>query len=204
MRQLLITIMVLSLSFSVYGQRSYRERTPDVPKFQTPLFAVKSNLLYDFTATLNLGVEYRLSPSTTLDLSVNYNPWTYSDNKKFKHLLIQPEYRWWFYESFYGHYLGAHLLYSHYNVGGIELPLEIYPSLITSRYQGDLIGFGVSYGYQWYLGRRWNLEGTLGAGYVYSSYKEYECQHCGAELGSGSKNYIGITKLGISLVYIIK
>lgn len=36
--------------------------------------AIKSNLLYDATTTLNLGVEMGLSAKSTLDISANYNP----------------------------------------------------------------------------------------------------------------------------------
>lgn len=58
--------------------------------------AVKTNLLYDATTTMNLGVEFGLSPKWTLDVSGNYNPWTFSKNKKWKHWLVQPEARYWF------------------------------------------------------------------------------------------------------------
>ena len=37
--------------------------------------AVKSNLLYDATTTVNLGLEFGLARKWTLDIPVNYNPW---------------------------------------------------------------------------------------------------------------------------------
>ena len=52
--------------------------------------AIKTNLLYDATTTFNLGAEFALSPKWTLDVSGNYNPWTFSNNKKWKHWLVQP------------------------------------------------------------------------------------------------------------------
>lgn len=79
--------------------------------------AVKTNLLYDASTTINLGVEIGLSPKWTLDLSGNYNGWTFNENKKWKHWLAQPEARYWFCERFNGHFLGAHLLGGVYNVG---------------------------------------------------------------------------------------
>ena len=48
-------------------------------------FAVKSNLLYDATATINLGVEMELSKKWTLDLSGNYNRWKFGDDMRWKH-----------------------------------------------------------------------------------------------------------------------
>ena len=44
--------------------------------------ALKTNLLYDATSTINLGFEFGLSPKGTVDVSGNYNPWTFSKNKK--------------------------------------------------------------------------------------------------------------------------
>lgn len=50
--------------------------------------AVKTNLLYDATTTMNLGVEFGLSPKWTLDVSGNYNPWTFSKNSNFRNTII--------------------------------------------------------------------------------------------------------------------
>ena len=36
--------------------------------------ALKSNLLYDATTTMNLGLEFGLARKWTLDVPVNYNP----------------------------------------------------------------------------------------------------------------------------------
>lgn len=47
--------------------------------------ALKSNLLYDATATMNLGLELGLARKWTLDIPVNYNPWKPSDGKRLRH-----------------------------------------------------------------------------------------------------------------------
>ena len=39
---------------------------------------IKSNLLYDATTSLNLGVEVALDSKLTLDISGNYNPWEFN------------------------------------------------------------------------------------------------------------------------------
>ena len=166
--------------------------------------SVKTNLLYDATATVNLGAEFALSPRWTLDLSANYNGWTFSDNKKWKHWLAQPEARYWLCEAFNGHFVGAHLLGGQYNVGGIDLPFDIFSDLKTHRYEGWYAGAGFVYGYQWLLGRRWSLEAALGLGYVRAQYDRYDCPHCGEWRGSGKKNYVGVTKAAVSLIYVIK
>ena len=47
------------------------------------------------------------------------------------------------------------------------------------------------YGYQFVLGRHWNLGATIGLGYAYVRYKKYECEECGDMLEKSNKNYWG-------------
>ncbi len=146
------------------------EPVGDFPRM--PRFAVKTNLLYDATTTFNLGVELRLSNALTLDVPVNYNPWTFSDNRKIKHVMVQPELRYWIREPFNGHFLGVNLQYAFYNVGNLPLAPGFreamgYGDLANFRYQGSLYGAGISYGYHWMLARRLSLEATIGMGYAW-------------------------------------
>ena len=90
----MITLLVSLLSGTASAQR----------------LAVKSNLLYDITSTINLGVEYEVAPRWTLEMSANYNPWSFSDNKKMKLWMLQPEARYWLCSGFSDHFFGAHLL----------------------------------------------------------------------------------------------
>ena len=82
-------------------------------------WAVKTNLLYDATCTFNFGIETAMSQKWTFDLSGNYNPFTFNDNKKWKHWMVQPEFRYWFCRSFGGHFLAMHLLGGEYNAGNV-------------------------------------------------------------------------------------
>ena len=172
--------------------------------------AIKSNLLYDLTTSLNLGGEIRCDDTHTFSLSVNYNPWNFSGNKKMKHFLLQPEYRKWFNEVFTGSFIGFQLHYALFNYGGM-LPwgfnngkmLGIENRQIAhNRYQGNLAGFGISYGYQWILGKHWNLEGNIGIGYARVKYEQFECKTCGEKVKEGHKNYVGPTKAAVSLIYL--
>ena len=45
-------------------------------------WALKSNLLYDATATINAGAEVALAPRWSLDVSANLNAWTFSEGKR--------------------------------------------------------------------------------------------------------------------------
>jgi len=164
--------------------------------------AIKSNLLYDATTTLNLGAEFRLSNHLTFDLPFNYNPWTFSDNKKIKHWLVQPELRYWVNESFKGSFWGLHVHGGQFNTAKI---IDSY------RYEGWLAGAGISYGYRWNFSNHWGMEATIGAGYAYIDYTKYTaegtspdgCKTCGQKLSSDNVNYWGITKAGLSLIYTI-
>ncbi len=164
---------------------------------------VKTNVLYDATATINLGVEMGLGKKTSLDISGNYNPWTFSNNRKWKHWLVQPEFRYWLCERFNGHFFGIHALGGQFNFNHVKLPFDLYQGLNDYNYQGDFIGAGLSYGYQWMLGKRWGLEATLGVGYIYVKYDRYSCATCGTKLEEGTENYFGPTKAGITLIYFI-
>ena len=172
--------------------------------------AIKSNLLYDLTTTLNMGGEVRCDDTHTISLSLNYNPWNFGGNKKMKHFLLQPEYRKWFNEVFTGSFIGFQLHYALFNFGGM-LPwgfnngkmLGIENRQIAhNRYQGNLAGFGISYGYQWILGKHWNLEGNIGIGYARVKYEQFECKTRGEKVKEGHKNYVGPTKAAVSLIYL--
>lgn len=169
--------------------------------------AVKTNLLYEATTTINLGVELGLSPKWTLDVSGNYNPWTFSDNKKWKHWLVQPEARYWFCNKMQGSFLGFHLLGGQYNMGNINANIKLpfstdWNELKDHRFEGMMLGAGVAYGYAWTLARHWNLEAELGVGYVYSHYKKFPCEKCGEVEDKGDHHYLGPTKAALNLVYV--
>lgn len=167
--------------------------------------AVKTNLLSDCLLNPNLGAETRLSDKWTLNMSVAYNPFTFSDNKKLHHITVKPEARYWLCSSFAGHFVGVHLMYSHFNAGGIKLPLGLYPSLENNRFQGNLGAVGVLYGYSWMLpSRRWSIEAEIGLGYGIASYDKYNCQHCGSKIGSETRGVFLPTKLAVSLIYNLK
>ena len=113
-----------------------------------------------------------------------------------------PEFRYWLCERFNGHFFGLPSGYGEYNISGVRIPF-LKKSVKDHRYQGWATGLGISYGYSWLLGRRWNLEATVGAGYVYTNYDRYECATCGKFRGTGDRHYFGPTKAGISIIYII-
>lgn len=179
--------------------------------------AVKTNLLYWATTTPNIGMEVRLADRYTLNLEGGYNPFTLDDskevNRKLKHFLITPEVRYWFCEAFNGHFVGINANYSQFNISAVEIP-EIFYSINApagfvgmakdTRNEGWAAGAGITYGYQWILGKRLNLEATLGLGYWYTDYEEFDNRKCGLFQKSFNRHLLGLTKCGVSLIYMIK
>ena len=169
-------------------------------------WAVKTNLLSDATASVSLGVEAGLSPRWTVDVSGSFNGWTFHDNKKWKHWLVQPELRYWLCERFNGHFFGAHLLGGIYNLGNIDADFKWlgtdFGQLKEHRFEGWMVGAGIGYGYQWLLSRRWSLEAEIGLGYIYTRADKYECAHCGDKKENDEPHhYLGPTKAAVSLIY---
>ena len=167
-----------------------------------PFMSIKSNLLYDATTSMNLGLEMRTGENTSFEIPVTYNPWTFSDNRKWKHILVQPEFRFWPNRTFDGHFFGLHGHYATYNVSKLKHP-PFSEYMNTHRFQGWLAGAGVSYGYRWNFDHRWGLEATIGVGHAHLSYDKFECDGCGKLIDSEKKNYFGPTKAGITLIYSI-
>lgn len=168
--------------------------------------AVKTNLLYDATATINAGIEFGLAPKWTFDLSGNYNGWTMSHDRKWKHWLVQPEVRYWFCDRFAGHFLGFHALGGQYNIGNLNNDIKFlgtdFSKLSDSRYQGWFVGGGIAYGYDWVLSKHWNLEAEIGFGYAYTKYDRFNCAGCGKKIETDkSHHYVGPTKAALNLVY---
>lgn len=165
--------------------------------------ALKTNLLGWASVSPNIGIELGLGEKSTLDIYSSINPFRFSDSKQWKHWLVMPEYRYWFCEKFYGHFLGIHLIGGEYNIGKVKLPFGIYSNNTRdARYEGWGVGAGLSYGYQWILSKHWSVEGTLGVGYIHSEFRKYPCATCGKELDSGHKNYFGLTKAAVNLIYV--
>lgn len=167
---------------------------------------VKTNFAHwAVAATPNLGLEFALGRKYTLEIGAGYNPFEFSDYRKFKHWIVQPELRYWTCESFNGHFFGLHALAAEFNVGGFDWPIGRLKDIKDYRYEGYAFGGGISYGYQMPIAKRLNLEFNIGAGYAYLLYDKYKCVRCGEKLESDVKdNYFGVTKAAVSLIYFIK
>lgn len=174
---------------------------------QLPKVALKTNLLYDATTTLNLGVEIGLASKWSLDVSANYNPWTFSDNKKWKHWLLQPELRYWRGSRMSGSFFAAHLFAGQFNMGGWSTGFSFLGNdlsvLKDHRVEGWMAGAGIGYGYAWHLAKHWNMSAEIALGYAYMNYDKFKCAHCGDKIEADKTHrYVGPTKIALNLIYV--
>ena len=168
---------------------------------------IKTNLLYDALANINLGIEVKMAPRWTFDANGNFNDWTFSGGKRWKHWMAQPEFRYWFCEAMHGNFIGLELHGGQYNIGGLDTGFSFlgtdFSRLKDSRFQGWYAGAGITFGHAWMLAKHWNLEAEIGLGYSYTRYDRYPCKACGTKLDDNRRhNYYGPTKAAINLEYI--
>ena len=155
--------------------------------------ALKTNIAYDAIAVPNLVFEMQFSKHISVELPVMFSGWDISDKHAVRTFAVQPEGRWWLEKAGKGHFFGVHAHMALFNVKWDE-----------NRYQSTgrpLLGAGVSYGYKLPFSRHWGAEFTLGAGYANMKYNTYYNIDNGALIETKSRNYWGITRLGISLSY---
>lgn len=177
--------------------------------------SMKTNALYWATATPNLGMEFALGNRWTFELEGGYNPWDLDkdNNIKVKHWLVSPEFRYWFCNSFQGHFIGINANYSQFNIGGLphQTPNLFFslsesapiPNLTVARIQGWAVGAGFTYGYAFPIARRWNMEFTIGYGWWYSEYDQFESRACGLFQKAVTRQALGPAAAGISFIYMI-
>ncbi len=185
--------------------------SPAVPRDSTALYkgiAIRTNIAYAASATPNIGLEIPIGDRISVGFNAGLKPWPRwflwdwdkTVEKKWRHLLIAPEFRFWPSGVYNKLFLGSDLIYTHYNVGAVQFPFGMYPSVRNKRLQGDFYGLGVFAGWSWWLSDRWRLEAEAGVGAGYADAREFKCAYCGAEIGRQQGPVI-IPKLGVNLSY---
>ena len=201
----LVAILMVNCCFLPLTAHS-AEQHKQVQQFgHTRQFGIKTNMFYWATTTPNLGLEMAVGKKHTAQVFFGLNPWKQSggDHSCLRHWMLMPEYRYWFNQNFGGWFLGAHALGGQYNVGGVKFPFGLLKGLRSHRYEGWYAGGGITAGKQWNLSKHWNLEASIGLGYIHTQYDKFECGTCGEKLKSAHKNYVGPTKVALSLIYLI-
>jgi outer membrane protein OmpA-like peptidoglycan-associated protein len=165
---------------------------------------ISNNLLYDATLTPNLRLGLSLSPHWSVGITGGYRPWPTSEqtSRKWRHLLVSPDVRYWTDSVSHRHFYGMNLIYSHYNVADVMFPFGLYKSVRDERRQGDLAALGLFYGYSWTLARNLRLEAIIGAAVGYTWFSSYKCGHCGMKVGDDQKVF-AMPQAALNVVYNI-
>ncbi len=178
-------------SLAAYGRRPSATVEAVVPSLS--FIAVKTNAVAWAAAVMNIAAEVRVGRRWSVELPVAWSPWHAGGKHAVKTFAIQPEARYWLATPGEGHFFGMHA-----HVGWFNVKWK------SDRYQDagrPLLGAGISYGYLLLFGGRWAGEFTLGAGYANMKHDTYYNIDNGARIDTRTKNYWGITRLGLSVVY---
>ena len=181
---------------------------PDTSSYKG--IAIRTNLAYAASATPNIGLEVPVGEHFSLGFNAGFKPWPRwfvwdwdkTRERKWRHLLIAPEFRYWPETVYDKLFVGADLIYTHYNVGAVKFPFGMYPDVRQNRLQGDFYGLGLFAGWSWQLSDHWRLEAEAGLGAGYADAKKYDCAYCGAEIGR-KQGPVLVPKLGVNLSYNI-
>ena len=169
------------------------DESVSAPQTSSRYVAVKTNLAAWAGTIMNLAADVQVSEHFSVELPVLWCPWHVSSKHAVKTFTIQPEGRYWLARPGKGHFFGVHAHIGWFNV---KWNRDRYQD--TSR---PLLGAGISYGYLLPLGEHWAGEFTLGAGYANMKYDTYYNIGNGARIDTRTKNYWGITRVGVSVVY---
>lgn len=153
--------------------------------------SLRANLLRWATLTPDLGLEWRICPSCGIAVNGSWTSWTWSDkDRRYALWEVVPEIRYYMGEK-KAWYLGAMFKAGQFN----------YKISETGK-QGDLMGGGITTGYQLRLNKALTLDFNLGLGYLNADFEKYEVidgvrVHCGNE----TKNWCGPINAGVTLVW---
>lgn len=170
---------------------------------------IHTNMLYDALAVPNLGVEFYLGKSWSI--SGNWmHAWWNNDRRHHYWRIYGGEInvRRWLGKAaalkpLTGHHLGIYLQALTYD---FEWGGKAYMGGKPGGTIFDLshVGGGVEYGYSLPAGRRFNIDFSVGIGYIGGRVYEFE-PDSDRYLWTATKNkhWIGPTKIGVSLVWLI-
>lgn len=163
---------------------------------------ISNNALLDLAGALSAGVELPCSPGASIDIYGSLRPWKRGNQSVHKHWLIQAQYRIWPCQVMNGFFFGPYVHTGEFNIARTSLPFGLLNGLKSRRYEGWLAGAGFGIGYEYAIARHWNIGAEAGIGYTYINYKKFNCETCGTPKGSGDYHYIGLSRLGLNLIYV--
>ena len=174
------------------AQQNTLADTPSETKITTDYhLSLRANLLRWATLTPDLGVEWRICPSWGIAVNGSWTSWTWSD-KDHRYALweVAPEVRYYMGEK-KAWYLGAMFKAGQFNY-----------KLSETGKQGDLMGGGITAGYQLRLNKALALDFNLGLGYLNADFEKYEViDGVRVRRGNETKDWCGPINAGVTLVW---
>ncbi len=223
---IIVTLLALLLTIQAFGDTpcdslkvESRDGHPGLPGMSAPetigieprplLRSLKTNMLYDAALIPNISVEFIPCPQ----LSV-YGEWMYAWWKSDRHKRYWQVYggdigaRWWFGKESDAHPFAGH----HLGICGGALIFDF--ELGDKGYMGGrpggklwdrcIVNTGIEYGYSLQVGRRLNIDFSIGIGYLggkYIKYFPFDNEYFREK--EYNLRYFGPTKAEISLVWLI-
>ncbi len=180
-------------------------------QYSRPLFALKTNLLFDVATFLNIELEVPIGKKFSISGEYSH-PWWIVDNgqadsKRHRLEVISGcvEAKYWIRKQDNANVLS-----------GFYVGLNAYGGLYDfeynkNGYQGEFISGGLSLGYAHSINNAGNLklEYSLGLGYLQTEYSEYYAQYYGEDdwrailEKKGKANWIGPTRAKVSLSWLL-
>lgn len=153
--------------------------------------SLRANLLRWATLTPDLGLEWRICPSWGIAVNGSWTSWSWSDkDRRYALWEVAPEVRYYMGEK-KAWYLGAMFKAGQFNY-----------KLSETGKQGDLMGGGITAGYQLRLNKALDLDFNLGLGYLNVDFEKYEViDGVRVRCGNETKDWYGPINAGVTLVW---
>ena len=153
--------------------------------------SLRANLLRWATLTPDLGLEWRICPSWGIAVNGSWTSWSWSDkDRRYALWEVAPEVRYYMGEKKAWH-LGAMFKAGQFNY-----------KLSETGKQGDLMGGGITAGYQLRLNKALDLDFNLGLGYLNADFEKYEViDGVRVRCGNETKNWCDPINAGVTLVW---
>ena len=174
------------------AQQNTLADTPSETKITTDYhLSLRANLLRWATLTPDLGLEWRICPSWGIAVNGSWTSWSWSDkDRRYALWEVAPEVRYYMGEK-KAWYLGAMFKAGQFNY-----------KLSETGKQGDLMGGGITAGYQLRLNKALDLDFNLGLGYLNADFEKYEViDGVRVRCGNETKNWCGPINAGVTLVW---
>ena len=153
--------------------------------------SLRANLLRWATLTPDLGLEWRICPSWGIAVNGSWTSWSWNDkDRRYALWEVAPEIRYYMGEK-KAWYLGAMFKAGQFNY-----------KLSETGKQGDLMGGGITAGYQLRLNKALALDFNLGLGYLNADFEKYEViDGVRVRRGNKTKDWWGPINAGVTLVW---